>query len=229
MKKIYFSSLLLLLGVIVNAQSLHVNNFTVDAGSETTINVYVSDFSDNYIAAGMILQMPEGMSIVSDGTGFKVTLNADVIENHIVKSTMTDNNCFKFAVFSSTNSELNLRKNGNFGIGNTLQGKLFYTIQIKAPNKAGIYNCHLSNIEFATSSFNLINLAETSFQINVNLTGDVNNDGTVDISDVVALVNFILSTESTEFDNNSADINKDGYIDISDVVALVNIILGTNQ
>ena len=82
-------------------------------------------------AAGMILQMPEGMSIVSDGTGFKVTLNADVIENHIVKSTMTDNNCFKFAVFSSTNSELNLRKNGNFGIGNTLQGKLFYTIQIK--------------------------------------------------------------------------------------------------
>ena len=54
--------------------------------------------------------------------------------------------------------------------------------------------------------------------------GDVNGDGTVDISDVVALVNIILNGSSDY--QAEADVNNDGGIDISDVVALVNIILG---
>ena len=52
---------------------------------------------------------------------------------------------------------------------------------------------------------------------------DVNNDGSVDISDVVTLVNAILSS-SPMLESN--DVNGDGQVDISDVVALVNIILG---
>ena len=54
--------------------------------------------------------------------------------------------------------------------------------------------------------------------------GDVNGDGTVDISDVVALVNIILNGSSDY--QAEADVNNDEGIDISDVVALVNIILG---
>ena len=52
---------------------------------------------------------------------------------------------------------------------------------------------------------------------------DVNNDGSTDISDIVTLVNFILSSSATE---KTFDVNGDGNIDISDVVALVNMILG---
>ena len=52
---------------------------------------------------------------------------------------------------------------------------------------------------------------------------DVNNDGSTDISDVVALVNFILDSSTTD---SSYDVNGDGNIDISDVVSLVNMILG---
>ena len=54
------------------------------------------------------------------------------------------------------------------------------------------------------------------------LRGDVNNDGYVDISDVVELVNIILNSQSG---NPRADVNEDGNVDISDVVELVNIIL----
>lgn len=57
--------------------------------------------------------------------------------------------------------------------------------------------------------------------------GDVNNDGSVDISDVVAMVNHILDNSSTEaFNATGADLNNDDNIDISDVVSLVNMILG---
>ena len=54
------------------------------------------------------------------------------------------------------------------------------------------------------------------------LRGDVNNDDSVDISDVVELVNIILNSQSG---NPRADVNEDGNVDISDVVELVNIIL----
>ncbi|MBQ0057538.1 MAG: dockerin type I repeat-containing protein [Bacteroidales bacterium] len=51
--------------------------------------------------------------------------------------------------------------------------------------------------------------------------GDVNNDSSVDVQDVVSCVNVVL----TDSDNKKADVNKDGLIDVQDVVTLVNIIL----
>ena len=54
------------------------------------------------------------------------------------------------------------------------------------------------------------------------LRGDVNNDGRVDISDVVELVNIILNSQSG---NPRADVNEDGHVDVTDVVVLVDIIL----
>lgn len=56
--------------------------------------------------------------------------------------------------------------------------------------------------------------------------GDVNNDGTVDISDVNIIINIILgSDEATKYDGR-ADVNKDGTVDISDVNLIINMILG---
>ena len=53
--------------------------------------------------------------------------------------------------------------------------------------------------------------------------GDVNEDGDVDISDVVAVVNTIAGNMTYEF---TADVNSDNNIDISDIVAIINIIAG---
>ncbi len=54
-----------------------------------------------------------------------------------------------------------------------------------------------------------------------NVQGDINNDESIDILDVVLIVNIILDGEF----NQPADLNSDGTIDILDVVQLVNIIL----
>ena len=59
--------------------------------------------------------------------------------------------------------------------------------------------------------------------------GDVNNDGSVTIADVTALVNIILGNApdpTPDGETNPADINRDGNVTIADVTALVNIILG---
>ena len=55
------------------------------------------------------------------------------------------------------------------------------------------------------------------------LLGDLNYDNSVDILDIIILVNHILSPAAIELDG--ADINNDGEVNILDIVALVNIIL----
>ncbi len=56
------------------------------------------------------------------------------------------------------------------------------------------------------------------------LTGDVNNDGIVDVEDVNAVINIILG-DTTDYDGRD-DVNGNGVTDIEDVNALINIILG---
>ncbi len=56
--------------------------------------------------------------------------------------------------------------------------------------------------------------------------GDVNGDGNVNITDVVILVNRILSNDSYQ---TSSDANSDGKVDITDVVLVVNYIFNGNH
>ena len=53
------------------------------------------------------------------------------------------------------------------------------------------------------------------------LMGDINGDGTLDILDVVSMVNIILGNSPT---SSAADMNGDGIINILDVISLVNSI-----
>lgn len=53
------------------------------------------------------------------------------------------------------------------------------------------------------------------------LPGDVNVDGTIDVSDVVSLQKYLAGT--SDFNNKEvflSDVNKDGVIDLRDVTAL---------
>ena len=56
------------------------------------------------------------------------------------------------------------------------------------------------------------------------LPGDVNGDGMVSNSDVVAVLNRILGGESDNFNEAAADVNKDGIITITDALIIVDMI-----
>ena len=58
------------------------------------------------------------------------------------------------------------------------------------------------------------------------VVGDINNDGIIDILDLVSIVNYILG--SIDFDTVqvlSSDINEDGIINIQDIIGIINIIV----
>ena len=55
------------------------------------------------------------------------------------------------------------------------------------------------------------------------LYGDINNDGDINIQDIILSINIILGTSTY---SQHADLNSDNVIDVLDIVLLVNLILG---
>ena len=79
-------------------------------------------------------------------------------------------------------------------------------------------------------SYGYLTISTPQNHVNIDLfdggtiPGDVNGDGTVNVTDVTTLVNMILGVVPK--DMARADVNGDGSVNVSDVTTLVNIILG---
>ena len=62
------------------------------------------------------------------------------------------------------------------------------------------------------------------------IVGDVNQDGLINVTDIVTIINFVLGNSvPTNDEFTAADMNVDGIINILDVVEVVNIILGSDD
>ena len=59
------------------------------------------------------------------------------------------------------------------------------------------------------------------------LTGDANEDGSVDVTDAVAVINAYLTSDQSSINAGVADVNHDGVIDITDAVAIINLYLNS--
>ena len=61
------------------------------------------------------------------------------------------------------------------------------------------------------------------------ILGDVNIDGTIDVLDIILVVNFIMDTSNPSNQEIwSSDLNEDTVINIQDIILLINIILNSN-
>lgn len=128
-------------------------------------------------------------------------LNANVGETIAIETGLPDDYCVYYAYADYGNVEID---------GNAIR----YTTDNKVEDI--IHFCYYQGETLKGFS---------RFYLNKVLMGDVNMDGNTDISDVVAIVNYILGSEPNVFNRTAADLNKDNSIDISDVVRILNLIL----
>ena len=64
------------------------------------------------------------------------------------------------------------------------------------------------------------------FTVNMSfIRGDVNNDGNVDIADVTALIDYLISFDASVINLQAANCNQDSHISIADVTALIDYLL----
>jgi len=55
----------------------------------------------------------------------------------------------------------------------------------------------------------------------------VDGDGSVNIADVTALIDYLLSGDAASINTANADCDEDGNINIADVTALIDQLLGS--
>ena len=82
------------------------------------------------------------------------------------------------------------------------------------PLTAGKHRIELRSARSTTCKLNWLRL---------DLVGDINGDGIVDIADVNAVINMMLGKQPA---TDAADLDGNGKVDISDVNAVINLMLG---
>jgi len=88
-------------------------------------------------------------------------------------------------------------------------------------DQEGIIQYANNEIDFEWMLYVIENLLEGDVVL-----GDVNSDGSIDILDVVLIVNIILGTlEPSDLQIQASDLNLDEVVNILDIVQIVNIIL----
>ena len=59
------------------------------------------------------------------------------------------------------------------------------------------------------------------------MPGDINGDESVNIQDIIFLINFILDVDEPDTGQfSAADMNGDGVLNIQDIILIINVILG---
>ena len=92
-------------------------------------------------------------------------------------------------------------------------------------NNDQTFDLCLSDPVFSDPNANGVSVALgscTEMDFSSSLPGDLNDDGMVNVLDVVVLVNIVLGQAGQD---PAGDLNGDGLINVLDVVILVNIIL----
>ena len=56
--------------------------------------------------------------------------------------------------------------------------------------------------------------------------GEINGDGSVNVSDAVSLINYIFSSGDAPVDMSSADVNNDCKVNVSDAVCIISYVFG---
>ena len=146
----------------------------------------------------------------------------------IVQGTVTaDNNdeAIELSVMEG-NFEISLnRLNWAQSITLDASGETFY-VRLANTNTAGDYYGSLSATTSLASAY--ADLQGTVNEKTV-LYGDVNMDGTVNISDVTTLIDYLLGGQVEDIDILAADVNQDNAVSIADVTELIDKLLNSTR
>ena len=189
------------------AQSLSVVNIEAQTGEETDLVVNLTD-GTSMTALQFNLSLPEGMTLAEGDATLGTATNG-----HTLNVETLDNGDHLFVLYSM---DLNPFKDGEL-----------LRIPVKVGSTATSFNGKLYTIRTATADAVSHTCEDVEFTTKVNdfILGDVNDDGTVDISDYIGVANHILGNTPDGFSMEAADVNGDDTIDISDYIGVANIIL----
>lgn len=246
MKKriIFIAGMLMLRALIIEAQTIKVNNTKASVNEELEIKVIADANIKSFIATGFCIELPEGFSVA----GVEGVKGDDVQSDHVVRVGQTGNSKLRVAIYSLANSAFELysippiagpgQSGGGGGGGRTARQKApseeeedipltLCTLKLKAPNNIGSFTGKLSKIEFATSNHSLVTSDAVSFNISINGNGDVNGDGEITAQDASLVLQLVAKKIEPTADGvkyDAADVNGDGDVTAQDASLILQYV-----
>ena len=191
---------------------LYIKDFEIVAGESKTIAL-ILDNDTAYSAFQTDIYLSSGLEIEQEDGEYIIDLNPErTAKSHVVSTFKREDGAIR--VFVTSQNLATFRDNG---------GDIAY-IQIKATNSfPGSGTVILKNSIAAEADATRHILADCTAKAGElsTLKGDVNGDGEVNIADINAIIDMILSGRS----DPSGDVNGDGEVNIADINAVIDIIL----
>ena len=206
------------------SDELSVEPVTVLKGSPSTMAIELKNpSSKKYIGYQFKIVLPEGVSICKKDNGQYSYTQGNRYGNTQMMINIREQNDGSYMVlcFSLSNTPISGHEGALLSLDITSDGTL----------DDGSYEGAIRGIKFSTTEDADALLPDATFKVNVSKyeLGDVNNDGSVSITDITMAVNYILGKASDKFHASHGDMNHDGEINISDLSEMVEIILNSGN
>lgn len=213
MKRFFLNIILFLTAVSATANDrLYIKDFGIVAGESKSIAL-ILDNDTAYSAFQTDIYLSDGLEIEQEDGEYIIDLNPDrAARSHVVSTYKRDDGAIRIFVTSQ-----------NLGTFKGTRGDIAY-IQIRAINSfPGSGTISLKNTIAAEANSSRHVLADCVAKAGgqTTLKGDVNGDGEVNIADINAVIDMILSGR---FDSKG-DVNGDGEVNIADINAVIDLIL----
>lgn len=192
------------------AQSVVIEDFTITCGESMTVTLNLNNTQNNLTAFEFTLTLPEGLTLDTENCQLTDRYPGDLVVG------TPEENVYNLCGYS-----------GNLDVITGKSGALIELPITAATTFRGGTMTLTDGYLISTSRqrFN-VNDSETEvgFQLMAGtLLGDVNNDGYVNVTDVMLTVNYVVGQSPSGFIEANADMNADGQITVTDVIAIVNL------
>ena len=196
----------------------YIEDFTIAPGETQTVSIML-DNETTYTAFQTDIYMPAGLTIEMEDGDYIFDLTERKSRDHLIASQPQADGAIRVISYSNRINSFS----GNSGA--------LVTFNVSAATDfTGPATIALRNTLFTTIAGIEIPFGDETCTVSVpviGIKGDVNGDGSISISDVTALIDYLLSGNANGINLVDADCNTDGSISISDVTALIDRLLQT--
>ena len=196
---------------IFDNNRLYIEENTVQLGAENSVPVVLKNVN-TYGGLEFDVTLPAGMTLT------RAIKTSRLSSAFTLQTSSLGGNTYKVLLYNTNHQSFS----GNDG------ALLNLVINVSANMAAGDYEISLSNIVASDAdaliSYDL-NESRSTLHIGDSMVGDVTGDGRVNVTDIMAVANYILKIPMTTFNEQAADVNGDSRINVTDIMGIANIIL----
>ena len=194
----------------------YIEDFAVDPGETQTVSIML-DNEIAYTAFQTDIYLPEGLTVEQEDGDYLFDLTDRKSRDHIIASQLQANGSIRVMSYSN-------RINAYSGNSGAL---VTFNVTASA-DFVGPATIWLKNTLFTTTEGTEIPFPDEECIVTVPISiirGDVDGDGSVNISDVTTLIDYLLSGDASAINLDAADCDNSGNVNISDVTSLIDYLL----